>query len=89
MEMALFALHAETLAIGVFFAAVIVAVIVAFTLHVRLLAGQVHRKQRERVAELAALRPQTHMGSPAAIASVAACTQATSQHEEVSARRAA
>ncbi|MGD0997864.1 MAG: hypothetical protein ABR941_06040 [Thermoleophilia bacterium] len=89
MEMALFALHAETLAIGVFFAAVIVAMIVAFTLHVRLLAGQVHRKQRERAAELAALRPQTHRANPAVSASNAAQAWPASKDEGVSARKAA
>ena len=87
--MDLFALHAETLAIAVFFVAVIVAVIIAFTLHVRPLAGQVNRDRRERTAELAALRPQTHRANPAVSPSIAAQLRPASKDEEVSPRKAA
>lgn len=91
--MALLGLNAEALGIAVFFVAVSGAVVVAFTVHTRLLASRVQLERRERrreqAAQLAAMRPQPHLARPAATTSIAAQLRPSPKGEEVSSKKAA
>jgi hypothetical protein len=87
--MDLLAIETEAFGIAVFFAAVIAAVIVAFTVHVRLLATQVQHERREQAARLAAMRPQRHVASPGVTSSTAAPLRLEPQDQRATARKAA
>jgi hypothetical protein len=87
--MDLLAIETGALGIAVFFAAVIAAVIVAFTVHVGLLASQVRHERREQAARLAAMRPQRHVASPGVTSSTAAPLRLEPQDQRARARKAA
>lgn len=89
MRMVVPGVNAEAVGIALFFAALIAAVIAAFTVHVRLLATQVCRERGEQATQLAAMRPQPHVASSGATATFAGQHGPAPRSEEDSFRRAA